>query len=215
MSLEPVTVAQDICLGSTAHLLEEFSHRVLNEYTVAIGDLSLAASRSASELARSTLHRAAERLRLHADAHRALLAPRVQATMDLAAYLDRVCESTCRALLDDRKIRLIADMDKVWLDPNRCWRIGLIVAELIRNAVRHGLAGRAGCVRVVLSENAYGVSCIVMDNGRGAAQASPGRGCRLIEALASELGGIVLWRFSPGGCVAELQMPTGPNGDEA
>jgi len=207
MSLESIVVAPAGLPSPTAYLLEEFSHRVLNEFTVAIGDLSLMASRSDSERVRSTLHRAAERLRLHAEAHRALLAPPDQPLMDLSGHLDRICESTCTALLADREVRLMADLDEVWLDPGSCWRIGLIVAELIRNAVRHGLAGRSGCVRVILSKTTCGVSCVVMDNGHGRARAEPGRGCRLIEALAGELGGDVIWRFSPLGCVAELQMP--------
>ena len=207
MPLESILIAQTVRPSPTAYLLEEFSHRVLNEFTVAVGELSLAASRSASKTVRSTLRRAAERLRLHAEAHRALLAPPDEALMEVSGFLDRICEATCTALLNDREIRLIADMDEVWLDPGSCWRIGLIVAELIRNAVRHGLAGRPGCIRVLLSKTACGVSCVVMDNGRGAERAEPGRGCRLIEVLAGELGGAVTWRFSPLGCVAELQMP--------
>jgi len=209
MPLDTFAVAQAPSQSPVVHLLEEFSHRVLNEYTVAIGDLSVAASRSASERARSALYRAAERLRLHADAHRALLAPRGLAMMELSSYLDGVCASTCKALLGRREIRLIADMDTVWLDPGRCWRIGLIVAELLRNAVRHG---QAGCVEVMLSSNAHGISCIVIDNGRGAEAAAPGRGCRLVQTLAGEMGGEIFWRFTPRGCVAELRMPATDGG---
>jgi two-component sensor histidine kinase len=112
-----------------------------------------------------------------------------------------------RALLAEHEVRLIAEMDEVWLDAGRCWRIGLIVAELIRNSVRHGLAGRGGCVRVSLMQGVGRVRCLVSDNGRAPTNPRQGRGRRLIEMLADEMGGEVGWRFTPLGCVAELTFP--------
>jgi two-component sensor histidine kinase len=189
------------------YLLEEISHRVMNEYAAAIGDLSLAASRSASAQARSTLTHAAERLRTHADAHRALLAPADEGLVDVAAYLGRLCASMTNALLADREIRLMAEIDEVWLDSGRCWRIGLVVAELIRNAVRHGLAGRSGRIHLMLTKRPGRISCVVSDNGAGEPHCNQGRGRRLVEMLAAELGGTARWRFTPTGCVAGLEFP--------
>ena len=93
------------------------------------------------------------------------------------------------------------------MESGRGWRIALIVAELIRNAVRHGLAGRAGCVRVALTRTPGSVRCVVSDNGRASSDPRHGRGRRLIEMLAAELGGEVSWRFTPAGCIAELAFP--------
>lgn len=204
MSLQSATFAPTGRLPQPLYLLEEISHRVMNEYAAAICDLTLAARRSASARERATLHRVAERLRTHAEAHRALLAPVDEGPIDLADYLGRICASMSKALLADREIRLLAEMDEVWLDAGRCWRIGLIVSELIRNAVRHGLAGRTGCIRVALARTPDGVSCVVSDNGAAAWDVKRGRGCRLVETLAQELGGAVGWRFTPIGCFAEL-----------
>ena len=207
MSLETMTAAPIGRLSQPLYLLEEISHRVMNEYAAAIGELSLAAGSTASAQARATLTHAAQRLHLHAEAHRALLAPASDGEVDLADYLGRICASMSRALLAEHEVRLIAEMDEVWLDAGRCWRIGLIVAELIRNSVRHGLAGRAGCVRVSLMQGVGAVRCIVSDNGRTPANPRHGRGRRLIEMLADELGGDVSWRFTPLGCIAELTFP--------
>jgi len=206
--LDSLTAEPRQRLPQPSYLVEEISHRVMNEYSAAIGDLSLAAGRSASDQTRATLNRVAERLRAHAEAHCALLAPAPdEGPIDLADYLGRICASMTKALLADREIRLLAEMDEVWLDAGRCWRIGLIVAELIRNAVRHGLAGRSGCVRVALKRATDGVSCMVSDNGAAATEFRRGRGRRLIEMLADELGGTVSWRFTPAGCIAELAFP--------
>src|ERR1700722_2463754 len=207
MSLETMTAMPVGRLSQPLYLLEEISHRVMNEYAAAICELSLAAGSTASAQARATLNHAAQRLHLHAEAHRALLAPASDGEVDLADYLGRICASMSRALLAEHEVRLIAEMDEVWLDAGRCWRIGLIVAELIRNSVRHGLAGRAGCVRVSLMQGVGRVRCVVSDNGRAPTNPRQARGRRLIEMLADEMGGEVGWRFTPLGCVAELTFP--------
>ncbi len=208
MSVESLVVAPSERLQRPLYLVDEISHRVMNEYSAAICDLSLAAGRSASAQARATLNRVAERLQVHAEAHRALLAPADDQIVDLSDYLGRICASMSKALLADREIRLLAEMDEVWTDSGRCWRIGLIVSELIRNAVRHGLAGRSGgCIRLALTRTPDAVSCVVSDNGAGGSDFKQGRGRRLVEMLASELGGVVTWRFTPVGCIAELEFP--------
>ena len=81
------------------------------------------------------------------------------------------------------------------------------MAELIRNAGRHGLAGRAGCIRIGFTRVSDGVRCVVSDSGRASSDPKHGRGRRLIEMLAAELGGEVSWRFTPAGCIAELAFP--------
>jgi two-component sensor histidine kinase len=53
-----------------------------------------------------------------------------------------------RASLADHGVRLLVDADEIWLESGRSWRVGLIVAELIRNAARHGLGGGPGAIRV-------------------------------------------------------------------
>jgi two-component sensor histidine kinase len=207
MSLNSTTLWPATALPPPLYLIEEISHRVLNEYTAAIGDVSLAAAKSASAQARATLNEVAERLRVHAQAHRALLAPDDDRAVDLAEYLTKICSSLSKALLAERRIRLLAEMDEVRMDSGRSWRIGLIVSELIRNAVRHGLAGRSGYIRVVLSKTFGCVRCIVSDNGRAVTELQPGRGRRLVESLAAELGGTASWRFAPGGCLVEVEIP--------
>jgi len=208
MSLETIVLASPAPRPSPLYLVEEISHRVVNEYSVAIGDLSLAAKRAPDAQARSALVRAAERLRAHAAAHRALLAPLDGTQIDLADYLGRICASISTSLLADRDIHLLLEMDEVWLDAGRCWRIGLIIAELVRNAARHGLAGRAGCIRVAVTRTATGIRCLVIDNGAGSKlEHRRGRGSRLIETLADDLSGTATWRFTTAGCRVEIEAP--------
>jgi two-component sensor histidine kinase len=147
----------------------------------------------------AALSNVANRLRAHADAHRALLAPAAGGPVDLADYVGQVCASMTRASLAPSGVRLLVDADEIWLESGRSWRVGLIVAELIRNAERHGLAGGPGAIRVSIAEACGSVSCEVSDNGgltrRGAGPGSQagrgvGRRARRIGRLVVHAGGL-------------------------
>jgi two-component sensor histidine kinase len=196
-------------LPAPLHLLEELSHRVFNEYTEAVLTLSAAASGSASPLARETLSRVAQRLVAQAHAHRALLPPADGGLVNLADYIGELCATLCAAFLEERGIRLSLNSDEVWLDADRVWRIGLVVAELVRNAARHGLRNCGGLISIRLLEEAGQVSCLVCDDGCADTQPSPGRGQGLVMSLAAELGGGAEWWFTPAGCLARLHVPSG------
>jgi two-component sensor histidine kinase len=205
MTLQRLDVAADIATPPL-NLVEEISHRVFNEYTEAISSLALAAAGSASRQAQEALATAAKRLRAHAETHRALLPPATCPT-DLGDYIGRFCASLSNASLAEQGVRIELEVDEVWLEAERCWRVGLIMAELVRDAARHGLSGRTGAIGVLIAAQADYVTCVVGDNGCAVAAPTPGRGQRLVRSLAAELGGSVEWQFTPGGCLVRLQVP--------
>jgi two-component sensor histidine kinase len=189
------------------HLVDEISHRVVNEYAEAICTLGRAARAAHDSQAQLALTSAAARLRAQVEAHRALQAPVADGPMDLAGYLGQLCACLAQAPLAENGIWLRVTADEVWLDADWCWRVGLIVAELVRNAARHGLSGVAGAAIWVVVEDAAGhVRCSVCDNGAGSPGVCAGRGQRLVQALAAELGGSVAWTFAPNGCRAVLEF---------
>ena len=204
--------APNAAAGSTLPgltLVEEIGHRVINEYAEAIGSLSIAASALQGGAANAALERAADRLREHADAHRSLLPPRTGGVLNLADYLGGICNAYSRATLAQRGVLLhlrFVTVDPI-LPPRRCWLIGLVVAELIRNAARHGLRGRGGEIRVHVGREQGVLTCLVSDDGRGSADAKPGRGQGVIRALVAELGGAVEWAFTGQGTTALVQLP--------
>jgi two-component sensor histidine kinase len=192
------------------HLLEEISHRVANEYAEAIATLRLAAADAGDAQVAGALGAVAKRLRAHAAAHRALLAPAAGGRIDLADYVGQVCATMTEASLGPCGVRLLVEADEIWLDSGRSWRVGLIVAELVRNAAHHGLRRGPGAIRVSIGEACGWVSCRVSDNGCRAGDPRPGYGRRLVETLAADLGGAVDWRFTPAGCHVRLDIPTTP-----
>jgi two-component sensor histidine kinase len=188
------------------HLVEELNHRVANEYAEAISGLSVAAAQVPAVDAQIALFRAVDRLRAHAGTHRALLPP-MDGEVNLADYIGRLCAAMSKASLAERSAYLTLDAPDIWLSSSRAWRIGLAVAELVRNAARHGLGGGGGGITVELIRSGEQVFCKVSDNGRCSSSSRPGRGMGLVSALAAELHGEVDWQFGEGGCMAQLHVP--------
>ncbi|MER8683365.1 sensor histidine kinase [Mesorhizobium sp. M0991] len=179
---------------------------MINEYSEAIAILSLAASRGEVKAA-PALRRAADRLQAMAEAHRSLLVPIAEEDIDLGHHVGKLCSSLSRASLGERGIQLTVATDEIQLDAARCWRVGLIVSELVRNASRHGLKDHQGSIRVTLSKGGSSVSCVVRDDGCAGSDLPEGSGGRLIRALTAELGGTVEWRFTQRGSVAGVCFP--------
>jgi two-component sensor histidine kinase len=189
------------------HLIDEINHRVLNEYSETILALSNVAERATGS-AQDAIYWAVSRLLSHAQAHRALQPPAAVGLVNLADHLGGVCEALSNAALTDNGVHVTLDADDVWLDASQCWRVGLIVAELVRNAARHGLAGEPGEIEVRLVERAGAINCFVCDSGGGATAGKPGRGLRLMRSIAAELGGSLDGRFTLMGSVVCLRLPS-------
>lgn len=189
------------------HLVEEINHRVVNEYSEAIASLSIAASRAVNDATKEALADAADRLRNHAESHRALLPPTTPNGANLADYIGRICNAFVRSTLAEREVLLVLDAADIVIPADRCWRIGLVIAELIRNAARHGLKGRSGQISVHVAEHAGQLMCLVRDTGRPASGGSPGRGQRLVLSLVNDLGGEVEWSFAHDGARALVRLP--------
>jgi two-component sensor histidine kinase len=188
-------------------LVEEISHRVVNEYAGAIAAINFEATRIADADARAALRRSSDRLQAFAEAHRALQAPAAPGDMCLDDYLDRLCAALSEASLRERGVKLILVEDNVTLAAEQCWRVGLIVAGLITNSVQHGFDGSKGMIVVEVRQAGNEIVCTVADNGGCALNPTPSRGHRVVERLARELNGEIRWRFGPNGVTASLSFP--------
>jgi two-component sensor histidine kinase len=127
--------------------------------------------------------------------------------IDLGRHIGKLCASLSRASLEERGIYLNLSTDEIWVGSARGWRAGLIVAELIRNAVRHGLRGRPGNIGVDVRKKGGWIQCVISDDGCAANDPPEGRGRRLVRALATELQGSANWWFTNTGSIVELEFP--------
>ena len=188
-------------------LLREFSHRINNEFASAIGVISIAAARSADDEAKVALAAVRDRLQNYALVHHALQLPKDVSCIDAAAYLRQLCWAISRSKLERNGIELRFVERTFRMNSERCWRLGLIVSELITNAERHAFRNGGGSIRVELLPSLSFVECRVTDNGTAEANARPGHGLKIVQALAKSLGGTIDQRFGPQGATAVLIFP--------
>jgi two-component sensor histidine kinase len=190
-------------------LVEEISHRVVNELTVAILSLRHEAGQIVDTDARIALQRVAVRLSAFAEAHRALRSPEVASDISLGDYLSHLFEVLCQSSLRDHKLTLVLLDDDIILQPDWCWRIGLILTELVTNSVKHGLRRRAGAIVVEVGRIGAELRCAVADDGGVTTKSDqvPSHGSRIVQRLAAELGGGVHWNFRSTGVTAVLKLP--------
>src|ERR1700730_1757753 len=188
-------------------LLREFSHRINNELASAIGVISVAAARSANAEAKVALAAVRDQLQNYALVHHALQMPEYTGCFDGAAHLRQLCRAISRSKLEGKGIELQLVERTFQMDSERCWRLGLIVSELITNAERHAFGRGGGLIRVELLPSPSFVECRVTDNGTGETNTRPGHGLEIVEALAKSLGGTIDQRFGPHGATAVLIFP--------
>src|ERR1700681_3692785 len=173
-------------------LLRELNHRVKNELTSAICKISAKAVLSDSVAVKAALLDVVDLLHQCADVHRALRMPDQGLLTDTVRYLQQLCFSITKYRLDRLAIRVLFSADDLRLEGERCWKLGLIVSELLTNAARHAqFEARDPELRVELMLAGNLVKCRVSDNGSAPEPIRRGRGLAIIGELASSLGGRV------------------------
>jgi two-component sensor histidine kinase len=171
-------------------LLREMSHRINNEFASAIGMVSLAAARSPSGEVKAALNSVLEKLHSYAQVHRALEIPRTSSRIDASSYLSDLCRLITSSKLAYRNIELVfVERPPIQLTPEMCWKLGMVISELITNIVRHAFDERGGTIRVELKTRMGQIECRVSDNGVGMEVCTPGNGTTIINALVDGIGG--------------------------
>jgi len=173
-------------------LLRELNHRIISELTCAICAVSAKAMQSGNVAVKDALVDVADLLHQCVDVHRALYMPDREQLTNTATYLQKLCFSVTKYQLDRLAIRVLFSADDLRLEGERCWKLGLIVSELLTNVARHAkFDDRAPELQVELVLSGNVVKCKVSDNGSAPEPVRRGRGLTIIGELASSLGGRV------------------------
>lgn len=191
-------------------LLHELDHRIDNEFASAISAVSLAAARTNNDEVKGALSAIAKLLHHYADVHRSLRMPEYDTLVDAAAYLRQLCLSISRSMLEHRGIRLLLVVQPLRLESDTCWRLGMIVHELINNAARHACARERSEIRVELARVGAFVEFRVVDNGSAVVSAQPDRGLKIINELVESLEGQFEQRFVSRGSMFLVAFPLQP-----
>jgi two-component sensor histidine kinase len=189
-------------------LLRELDHRIKNELTSAIYAISAKAVHSDNVAVKAALLDVVDFLHQWGDVHRALYMPHQGRLTDAAGYLQQLCFSITKYRLDRLAIRVLFSADDLRLEGERCWKLGLIVSELLTNVARHvQFDGRHPELRVELKLAGNVVKCRISDNGSAPEPIRRGRGLTIVGELASSLGGRVHTTCADDGSSFLLNFP--------
>jgi two-component system, sensor histidine kinase PdtaS len=173
-------------------LLREVHHRVKNNLQIVSSLLALRGAGLADAAARQAVEASHGAVEAIAQVHELLYAADDFGAVGWPAYLERLARSVL-ASQPGAAVALELEVEPLPLALDRAVPCGLIVNELVSNALRHGFpAGRAGTIRVALCrDGADHVVLVVRDDGVGmvAAGRPEAVGLRLVAALARQLRG--------------------------
>ena len=201
-------------LAQKEMLLTEMSHRVANSLQIIASILLLKAR---------TVESAETRLHLQ-DAHRRVISvasvqQHLQASgkgeIAVAPYLTKLCETLAASMIgDNRPIALKVVADHGVLGSSQAVSLGLIVTELVINAVKHAFpsSGYAGHVLVGYEVDGTKWKLSVSDDGVGLPDGTAGKriglGTSLMKALSQHLEAQVDIASTPKGTTVSITHAT-------
>ena len=194
-------------------LMQELQHRVANSLQIIASVLMQSARKVQSDEARGHLHDAHHRVMSIATLQRQLAATRAGEVV-LRPYLTDLCDSIGASMIyDHAALTLKAIVDDSITTSETSVSLGLIVTELVINALKHAFPDRVsdGTIIVEYWSRPTGWRLTVEDNGIGIPAdhetRKPGLGTGIVDALSKQLGATVtVAATSPGTRVAIIHL---------
>jgi two-component sensor histidine kinase len=100
-----------------------------------------------------------DRLQSFAQVHHSLQMPDYSTTIEVTAYLHRLRQAISHSKLESQGIELPLSLYPFRMSSERCWYLGMIVFELITNALRHAFRQGPGQIRLELWPSDMSVQC--------------------------------------------------------
>jgi two-component sensor histidine kinase len=207
---------KDDLLREKAILLQEVQHRVANSLQIIASVLLQSARKVNSVETRRHLSDAHQRVMSVAAVQQQLAATSLE-QVALGPYLSQLCQSIAASMISDHdQLSLQVQADATLVSPDTSVSLGLVVTELVINALKHAFpGGRPGRIKVGFRSVGEGWTLSVDDDGVGMPKsnegAKPGLGTSIIEALAHQLGARVeVDRTGPGVNVSLVYVKVAP-----
>ena len=180
-------------------LLEEMQHRVANSLQIIASILLIKARTVQSEETRLQLEDAHQRVLSVAAVQQHLHVDGGGKPIEIGKYLTKLCETLAQSMIGgSRPISLKVDADAGTAPSRDAVSIGLVVTELVMNALKHAFPAERSGAAIVVSYKVAGPDwkLAVTDNGIGkpavnASATKPGLGTSLVKALTRQLDAVV------------------------
>ena len=175
-----------------AVLLREVNHRVGNSLQIIAALLHLQASASPNPDVKSALAGANRRVMAVAQVHRRLYTSDDVQSVALDQYLEALVEDLRKSGQDGEGDQLTLEAERIEVDPDKAVAVGVVVTELVLNALKYAYPAGKGPIRVLL-KSGEGKRAIlsVEDDGIGRDPEKPrtsgGIGRMIVKAMATKL----------------------------
>jgi len=212
IELQKMLAARDL-------LLREADHRIKNSLQLVASLLTMQRSRLADPGAAAALDHAIARVRAVAATHNALHQSADLRSVGFGRMLRDLCEHVAQ-LNASVAVECSADED-LELDAERAMPLGMIVSELLTNAVQHAYpAAQAGTVRAQAEDTEGTLNVVISDFGVGLPPTPPAApaslGTTIVSALARQIGAELHVQSRPGqGTSVSIRLPRLPGGDNS
>jgi two-component sensor histidine kinase len=179
-----------------ALLMREVNHRVGNSLQMIASMLTLHANAAGNPEVSEALTDATGRVLAVAQVHRRLYTSEDVQSVAVDQYLDALIEDLRRSSETNELAQLTLAAEPVAVDPDRAVAVGVIVNELVMNALKYAYPDGKGPIRVAINDGGNGRAVLsVEDDGVGfaprAAPKSTGLGQRIVRAMGEKLGATI------------------------
>src|SRR5665648_44352 len=203
---------KDELLQQKEILLQEMQHRVANSLQIIASILLMKARTVQSEETRLHLQDAHQRVMSVATVQQQLHASGQNERFEIGPYLTKLCASLATSMIGDRRpISIEVKSTSGSGTSSEAVSLGLIVTELVINALKHGFPEDGGGEILVSYDAEHsGWRLSVADNGSGAKEATDdepshvGLGTSIVEALAHQLDATVHKTDRPQGTMVSI-----------
>lgn len=193
-----------VSLNEKDVLLKEVHHRVKNNLQLISSLLNLQASRISDPIVSSLFEDSRNRVRSMAMVHENLYKAGNFAEIAMQAHILTLCSHLQRAYSRSR-VDIVADSADVMLGLDQAISCGLIINELVSNALKHAFPDeRAGKITVEFSLSQDGTcTLVVADDGVGLpgdlnVPEAESLGLQLVRDLVDQLDGVLFVRRAEG-----------------
>ena len=175
-------------------MLREIHHRVKNNLQVVTSLFDLQASRSQSPSVQAMLRECRNRVRSMSAIHESLYRAHDLSRVDFRRYVTQLAEELVRSFGAATRVALQIDMDDVVLDVDQAIPCGLVVNDLLSNALKYAYPNEAQGRLIVQVTVADELTLRIADDGVGLPPdidiaESPSLGLRLVHSLVGQLQG--------------------------
>ncbi|MEW5867708.1 MAG: PAS domain S-box protein [Chloroflexota bacterium] len=183
-------------LGEKETLLKEIYHRVKNNLQVVSSLLSLPSAQIQDPSALEIFKESQNRIKSMAFIHEKLYRSKDLQHIDFAEYLHSLAASL-RQSYRASHIQIIVQAQDVFLDIDQAVPCGLIVNELVSNALKHAFPGeQPGKIHIEMQPHKSGYILDICDNGIGLPEGveiwnKGSLGLQIVTALSRQLNGSI------------------------